>query len=244
MNDPQPRSKRSYKLVNPELVQASIRFKQPQSSAMPAELREISPNGAKLLLSGSPEQLCACEILLSTHRFKHPLLLNAEIEWVRPNPAGEWLVGCRFDKPLSDEVFQELIDSGVLNRRASVRERSKIPISVQLQPHRPRQPAIISDFSEGGLCLTVGSAPERTRHVCLFGVAMGREVRVPLKIRWVLPALPNHFVGCQFMRRADYQVIRSMHLQMVQQSLREQSRAVTSLSESASVSAAIEAAQK
>jgi hypothetical protein len=228
MNQSLTPGSRSYALVNPELVQAAIRTRDGRDVSVVAELREISQRGARLLVSGPPDQLCACQISLSSHRIKSPLLLAAEIEWVRPNPAGDWLVGCRFDVPVPSDAFQELIDSGVLNRRASARERTQIDVSVQLEPLQPRLLAIVSDFSEGGLCLTVGAAPEPTRHVCVFGAVKNREVRIPLKIRWVLASLPNYFVGCQFMRRADYQVVRAMHLESEQQSLRARARLLAS----------------
>ncbi|HTM52791.1 MAG TPA: PilZ domain-containing protein [Pirellulales bacterium] len=215
---------RSYKIVNPELVQATIRPRTDESAGVAAELREISPATARLLVCGPPQLLCDCRISLTTHRFKHPLHLDAQIEWVRPNPAGDWLVGCRFERPIAAEVFAELVESGVLNRRSSVRERSKIEVFVQLAPSSPRLNAIVTDFSEGGLCLTAPGGPERTRHVCVFGTLAGREARVPLKIRWSLAAMPNIFIGCEFMRQSDYQIVRGMHLESDQRALRDRAQ--------------------
>lgn len=209
-----PRRERCYKLVNPELVQAAILRRDPQSAeSIVAELREIAPSGAKLLVTGPPELRYQCRISLKSHRLKHPLLLPAEIHWARPNPAGDWLLGCRFDAPLSDATLEEWITSGVLNRRSSVRERSRIPVQVQMQPGKPRLPAVVSDFSEGGLCLTTSDTRHGTRHVCLFALILGREVRVPLKIRWTLSVGPNRFIGCQFMRPMDYESLCKLHLE-------------------------------
>jgi hypothetical protein len=215
-----------YALVNVELVQAAILPVDPKSNdSIPAELREISQIGAKLLISGPPELRYECRILLASHRLKPALLLPAEIHWARPNPAGDWLLGCHFKAPLDDVLFQRWIDSGVLNRRKSVRERSRIYVGVQLQAGKPRLPAIVSDFSEGGLCLITSEAPKNTREVCVFGSLHGQEVRVPLKVRWNLSVGPKQMVGCEFAQGSDYQILRRMHLATEQQMLTEHSAA-------------------
>ena len=222
MSSPQQRRERSYTLVNTELVQAEILPRNPQIvGGVTAEVREISQATVKLLVTGPPELRYECRIVLKSHRFKSAMHLPAEVHWARPNPAGDWLLGCRFDEPLSDATFQELINSGVLNRRNSVRERSRIPVQAQLHPGKPRLPAIVSDFSEGGLCLTVGDEPQGTCHVCVFGSILGQEVRIPLKIRWTLSVGPNRFIGCQFMRTIDYQSLRKLHLATQKQPLDE-----------------------
>jgi hypothetical protein len=215
-----------YALVNVELVQAAILPVDPQSvDSIAAELREISQNGAKLMIPGPPELRYECRISLASHRLKPALMLPAEIHWARPNPAGDWLLGCHFKAPLDNELFQRWIDSGVLNRRKSVRERSRIYVGVQLQAGKPRLPAIVSDFSEGGLCLTTSEAPKNTREVCVFGSLHGKEVCIPLKVRWNLSVGPKQMVGCEFARESDYQILRRMHQATQQQMLTEHSPA-------------------
>jgi hypothetical protein len=226
MTQPTDRRHPCYALVNVELVQAGILPVDPHSiDSIPAELREISQVGAKLLISGPPELRYECRISLTSHRLKPALLLPAEIHWARPNPAGDWLLGCHFKAPLDDMLFQSWIDSGVLNRRKSVRERSRIYVGVQLQAGKPRLPAIVSDFSEGGLCLITSEAPKNTREVCVFGSLHGQEVRVPLKVRWNLSVGPKQMVGCEFAQGSDYQILRRMHLATQQQTLTEHSAA-------------------
>lgn len=226
MTQPTDRRRPCYALVNVELVQAAILPVDPQLiDSIPAELREISQVDAKLMISGPPELRFECRISLASHRLKPALMLPAEIHWARPNPAGDWLLGCHFKNPLGDELFQKWVDSGVLNRRKSVRERSRIYVGVQLQAGKPRLPAIVSDFSEGGLCLTTSEAPKNTREVCVFGSLYGEEVRIPLKVRWNLSVGPKQMVGCEFARGSDYQILRRMHLATEQQTLTEHSPA-------------------
>lgn len=222
MTSQETRRQRRYTLVNPELVQVKIAFDETVSAAgVAAELREISKTDVKLLVMGPPELELECRIMLTSHRFKSALEMPAEVYWARPNPAGDWLLGCHLATPLSDEKIEELINSGVLNRRSSVRQRSQIPVHAQLQAGRPRLAAVVSDFSEGGLCLTVPEDLPSTRHVCVFGSVHGQEARIPLKIRWTLSVDPKRLIGCEFMRPADYQILRKMHLATQKQPLED-----------------------
>jgi hypothetical protein len=214
----------SYVLVNVELVQAAILPVDSQLlDPIAAELREISQRGAKLLIQGPPRLRYECVVSLASHRLKPTLMLDAEIHWARPNPAGDWLLGCHFKTPLTSELFQQWVDCGVLNRRKSVRERSRIYVGVQLQVGKPRLPAIVSDFSEGGICLITSEAPKNTREVCVFGSLLGEEVCISLKVRWNLSVGPKHIVGCEFARGSDYKILRRMHQATQQGTLTEHS---------------------
>lgn len=206
---------RRYCIANSQWVQAAILPRDAKLAGnIPAQLREISQVTAIVLVSGPPELRYQCRVQLDSPRFRPSLMLPAEIHWARPNPAGDWLLGCRFDAPIDDAEFREVVESGVLNRRSSVRERTRIPVQVQLQPSKNRAAATVSDFSEGGICLTLSgsSAAESTRHLCIYGVIEGQEVRMALKIRWSLSVGPNRLVGCQFARDSDYLVLRKLHL--------------------------------
>lgn len=206
---------RRYSVVSSQNVQAAILPRDVKAtSSIAAKLRELSQITAILLVSGPPELRYQCRVRITSPLFRPTLLQAAEIHWARPNPAGDWLLGCRFDAPIDDGTFREVVESGVVNRRSSVRERSRIPVQVQLQPAKTRVAATVSDFSEGGLCLTLCGdvAAESTRHVCVYGVVEGNEVRLSLKIRWSLSVGPNRLVGCQFTRASDYLILRKLHL--------------------------------
>jgi hypothetical protein len=206
---------RRYCVANSQWVQAAILPRDLNLSGnIPAQLREISQVTAIVLVSGPPELRYQCRVEITSPRFRPSLMLASEIHWARPNSAGDWLLGCRFDAPIDQATFREVVESGVLNRRSSVRERSRIPVEVQLQPSKNRVAATVSDFSEGGICLTLSgsSAAESTRHLCIYGVIDGQEVRLSVKIRWSLSVGPNRLVGCQFARESDYLILRKLHL--------------------------------
>lgn len=209
------KQQRRYYVVNSQWVQAAILPRDLHSSgSILAQLRELSHVTAILLVTGPPDLRYQCRVQIASPRFRPVLTLAAEIHWARPNPAGDWLLGCRFDAPIDEASFREVVESGVVNRRSTFREHSRIPVQVQLQPSKSRETATVNDFSEGGLCLTLSGdcATDSTRHVCVYGVVDGQEVRLSLKIRWSLSVGPNRLVGCQFTRDSDHLALRKMHL--------------------------------
>ncbi|HEX3727286.1 MAG TPA: PilZ domain-containing protein, partial [Pirellulales bacterium] len=67
------------------------------------------------------------------------------------------------------------------------------------------------NISEGGLCcLTTSCPPESTREVCIFASLDEAEMRIPLKVRWSMPAGTEYFIGCQFVRSTDFAVLRKL----------------------------------
>src|SRR5262245_4496962 len=87
------RCDRSYPLVHPELVDVRILpLHATASEGCPAELREISAASAKLLVQGPPELVSRCRVRLESSKLSGAMEIPGEIDWVRPNPAGDWLI--------------------------------------------------------------------------------------------------------------------------------------------------------
>jgi hypothetical protein len=218
---------RSYPLVHPELVEAMILpvGRQPTEGCA-AELREISPASAKLLVQGPPELASRCRIRLESSKLKRTLEIPGEIDWARPNPAGDWLVECEFQPRLSEPVFDDLLNSGLLERRSAVRFPTRIPVQVQWLPGKPRVMGIVRDLSEGGLCLCLVTqeAPPETRDVCIVAPTPQGEVLLKLRMRWTLCVGRNHMMGCQFVHAADFALLRKLQ-PTAKEHLHEHSRA-------------------
>jgi PilZ domain-containing protein len=208
MTSQRARRGRYYTVIAPKLIRAAIFPKDPrQTECYFAELKEISKTGAKLLVTGLPALQRECRISLASPKFQGVLVIPAEVHWVRPNPAGDWMLGCGIDPPLSDESFQALVDSGLLARRSVPREPARIPVQVQWQPGAPPLPAVVRDISTGGLCVTTRQAPVTTNHACLLASEPGSEIRIPVKVRWSRQAGLDYFVGCQFIQPSDFAVL-------------------------------------
>jgi hypothetical protein len=149
-------------------------------------------------------------LTLDSPKLKERLVIPSELQWARPNPAGAWLLGCGFEPALTDEAFDGLLQSGLLERRSSVRRRTRIAVDAQWRAKGARVPALVCDLSEGGLCLTTVQAPDNRHNVSIVGTLRGDEVRIPLHVRWSMHVGPNYFVGCEFVHSDDFAVVRKM----------------------------------
>jgi hypothetical protein len=199
---------RCYTVLDPKRIKISI-TSQDTSKPLPADLVEISPISAMLLLSAPPAIKGECQISLTTEKLASPLMIPARVDWMRPNAAGVWQLGCAIEPALDPATFKKLITSGLLERRAAPREPVHIPVEVQLVADSPKIKAIVRNISEGGLCcLATNCPPQQTRIVTMFVVDSGREIRMQLKVRWSMQAGGDHFLGCQFVRQSDFAVLR------------------------------------
>lgn len=221
------RCDRAYPLVHPELVAAMLQPLDGEADeGCDAQLREISPASAKLLLPGPPSLAGRCRVRLESSKLKRVFEIPGEIDWARPNPAGDWLVECEFHPRLSESVFAELLASGLLERRAAVRYPTRIPVQVQWLPGQPRVSGIVRDLSQGGLCLCLVTkeAPPETRDVCVVAGTPQGEVLLKLKMRWTLCVGANHLIGCQFVHSSDFALLRKLQ-PAAREYLHEHSRA-------------------
>ena len=129
---------RSYPLVHPELVEATILpYDDGHHEGCRAELREISPASAKLLVPGPPELPCRCRLRLESSKLPRPLVVQSEIGWARPNPAGDWLVECEFLSRLGERQFETLLSSGLLDAGPRSAFRRGLPWAFNGRRARP-----------------------------------------------------------------------------------------------------------
>lgn len=210
MFEVQTRCERSYPLVHPELVAASLVTRQERESSCVAEMREISASSAKLLVQGPPELPWACSLRLVSSKLPRTLEIPSEIGWARPNPAGDWLVECEFEQRMSEKEFAQVVNSGILERRSSVRVQTRIPVQVVWPEDDDRKLGIVRDLSEGGLCLMTCRPPRSSREVFVIAHTPQGEAHLPLKIRWSLSLGRNQLIGCQFTRGEDFYLLRKL----------------------------------
>jgi hypothetical protein len=205
---------RCYSVLDPKRIRVSIASIETASAkAHEGELKEISPTGAVLLLAVPPALKGICEISLSSDKLKRPIVFSAQVDWMRPNPAGLWQVGCVLQQPLAASTFKKLLNSGLLERRAAPREPVRIPVHLQLEHSTERIPAMVRNISEGGLCcLATHCPPQETRNVYMYLSDSEGEVKMPLKVRWSMQAGGDHFLGCQFVRQNDFATLRKLQL--------------------------------
>jgi hypothetical protein len=206
------RCDRFFPLVHSELVESRLLTDEgsPPHAGLHAELREISPSSAKLLVAGPPQLPSRCRLRLLSSKLTRTLEIPAEIGWARPNPAGDWLVECEFLTRMSDKLFAELASSGLLERRSAVRFQTRINVGVEWAREQGRLSGIVRDLSEGGLCLMTSQPPVQSRDVDVIARVSQEEVRIRLKTRWSLSVGENHLIGCQFTSGRDFHLLRTL----------------------------------
>ena len=205
---------RCYAVLDPKRIRVSIASIEATSAkAHEGELKEISPTSAVLLLAAPPALKGICEFSLTSNKLKQPIVFSAQVDWMRPNPAGLWQVGYALNPPLAPSIFKKLLNSGLLERRAAPREPVRIPVHLRLERSTERIPAIVRNISEGGLCcLATNCPPQETRNLYMYLSDSDREISMPLKVRWSMQAGGDHFLGCQFVRQNDFAALRKLQL--------------------------------
>lgn len=210
----QSTSERYFAVINPMSVRVRIlRLGANSERSEWAQLKQISPVGAVLLLAEPPTIQGGCQIEIVSDRLVQPFLIQARIDWLRPDPAGSWHLRCAIEPKLSEQDFRRLLDSGLLERRSSPREQARILVDIQLAPGGPRHSALIRNISLSGVCcLATSCPPEGTRHINIFATSDGNDCRIPLKVHWWTQAGSEFFVGCEFVRKCDFNILRQLQL--------------------------------
>jgi hypothetical protein len=201
-------SDRSFAVVNPAAIRVQVR---PVGSSAEkigaAQLKQISPVGAVLLLSEPPRLEGGCLIELESDKLAQPLLIHARVDWLRPDSAGSWHLCCTIEPQMAEGDFRRLLASGLLERRSAPREESRIQVEIQLAPGGPRLAALIRNISLSGVCcLATNCPPEGTRHINIFAT----HSRIPLKVHWWTQAGTEFFLGCEFVHKADFATLRRL----------------------------------
>ncbi len=176
-----------------------------------SQLKQISPVGAVLRMSEPPKFQGSCQIEIDSDRLDGRCVVQARIDWLSPDPAGSWHLRCVIEPRLSEQEFRRLLNSGLLERRASPREPSRILVDIQLAPGGPRVAALIRNISLSGVCcLATSCPPEGTRHINIFATSGGNDHRLPLKLHWWTQAGSEYFLGCEFADKADFAILRQL----------------------------------
>ena len=205
---------RSYPLVHPELVEAVLFPYDAEltGGCLPAELREISPASAKLLVAGPPKLPSRCRLRLVSSKLMRTLEIPAEIGWARPNPAGDWLVECEFSQR-TDRMrqFAEL----AVQRLARTTLRGALS-----NPHcrggrmdpgaRPRSRHRARSFRRWAMPDDQPAAAAIPERACHRARRQQGEAILRLKVRWSLSVGQNHLIGCQFIRGEDFFLLRKL----------------------------------
>ena len=172
-----------------------------------AELCDLSRGGAKLI-DADPAPEVSARITLSLHSAALGLDVSvaAEVRWIKPAGEKRWFVGLLIDPPLTEELLQQLLDEGVLDRRASERRMHNLRVIVQWDYDTTQMPAFIWNLSEGGFCLVSPRKPGRRVLVS----TENSSISVVGKVRWEMKTGGGYVVGCQFACKQSYDLMTAL----------------------------------
>lgn len=76
-----------------------------------ARVQDISRGGAKLLVQRRFESGTVLHIEIRMRKGSDPVMLLARVVHVSPLPSGEWALGCRFSREMSEDDVRSILDS-------------------------------------------------------------------------------------------------------------------------------------
>jgi len=154
---------------NKDWVERGARYKVTDDFSMPAtvhrtgksgdetiqaDLLDISRGGLKLSVS----TILVFEELIQVHVESDELGLSltesAHVRWIREDEkANSWTVGCDIQGEIDEEVLEDLVKCGLLDRRFSPRRRITGDALAQWELSENRVPVQLLNLSPGGFCL-------------------------------------------------------------------------------------------
>ena len=197
-----PRNRR-YSVIAPERVQITIRVDDSTESVF-VRLLDISKGGVKIAAPSSLAGWPLLTVTIKSDLLPASLVLQTQIQWVRPTEDGGWTVGGSFMPPISDEQFHLLLNSDLLERRAFRRERVQAKAQVRWELDDSRVVAGLRDLSQEGFCLVMRQGGAIGSRVL---VTVERDdVATPVvgQTQWKEGSDKGVLVGCSFVDDRGY----------------------------------------
>ena len=177
------------------------RFANDQQSAS-GELVDISVTGARIL-SDTPLRFGEKLILhLESKPIGLSVSIGCQVQWIRGGSSEDkWTVGCLFEYHLENQILEEYVEDGLLERRQSDRYNISLPASVKFEGVADQTAEVdVYNIGTGGFCF---QSP--------MGGSIGSRVRMNLdeancgevegRIMWQIADDSKYLVGCQWISR-------------------------------------------
>ena len=189
-----------------------------------AQLLDISRNGAKLSVPICLPFEEEVDMQIEISDLALSLDISARVRWVRPAGDAMWLLGCVFNRDLSDQGVAKLTSGMCLDRRRSLRHEIMLKATVHWELQSDGTPVVLRNLSAGGFCMTASSAGEVGQRLLLhLEKAGGHDATVQAQIEWRLKANKGYLIGCSFLNSYSYASLREA-VEETQQKQKEKSQ--------------------
>ena len=179
-----------------------------QNQFIEGALSDLSPGGAKLLLSECLQVAENDSIRITIEELKTTIDVSGEICWSRPADDDKGHAGFSFNPRIDPDLLTQLANKGVIERRGHGRRVSQGSIQVYRELDAEPFDVELTDYSINGFCMETPTAchPGQRLRLCAPSDD-GEQIIVAGKVRWNLGLRDRYVVGCAMNNPAQYEVL-------------------------------------
>jgi hypothetical protein len=186
-------------------------LKDDSQTPISAEVMDISPSGAKLVVSLPLKTDDIVTVQLSFLDTGVELQCPGRIRWVRLARDFRWLAGVMFDEAISVEQLKKLAGVGYIEQRGAPRTDVQIPSTARRETLIDDIRVAITNLSATGFRLSSPEHMEPGERVLVGTESADGDVEFPAHVRWSGPQQDRFAVGCEFINKDSFRYL-SHHL--------------------------------
>ena len=178
-------------------------------SSVEAELMDLAPGGARLVLDVAVQFQEMVTLRLEGAKLKRSLSASAKVCWIRKTDDDRWALGVSFSPALPEERLDELYSSGLLERRRNPRRSFHAPALARWELTPEPVAVEMLDVSLGGFSVQSPCSAKFDSRMRLT-IEDGEESTVDIsgRVRWEAQVGDGYMIGCEFTGHGGYTQLR------------------------------------
>ncbi len=196
-----------YEISSLKSITAHIKRKTAdQKETIAGQLLDLSRSGAKVSAAACLQFAEEITLQIAAAQLGFQIELDAKVCWIRPSDSLQWLIGCSFSPPLSEESIAQLAMSGIIERREHTRQPVCIAATAKWQLEEETFPVEIRDYSTGGFCLVGKRSAQVDQGVQIYIPKSDTETyKISGRARWQMGQDGTYVLGCSYSGSEDFE---------------------------------------
>ena len=181
------------------------------SPPLTASLINLSERGARLSIESCVPtgEIVLLELAIDQLDFNFQSV--AKVDWTQPGKGSDYLVTCTFRPQMPVHILDTFVDSGLLERRDSVRRYVSLPVTIRRELDGEAESARLHDYSDGGFCVVTSHPVEVGQRLSMeYEVADDSQSEVWAQVRWALRTKGLTRAGCSISSSEDFGCLRAL----------------------------------